>query len=516
MRVWPSSTGARSATAVYVLAAGLAIGVGVYFRTVGVFTDRFSFWLDEAVWARLVRADDWYRHGIRPLGYLAISRILVRVHDTELPLRMLAYVPGVVSLVLLFFVLRRLLLCRALIVAGLLIVATHPSLIDYSREYKPYALSVFVHLALVLSTLSYIQDRGWRRLVLAAGLACLSPLFAIDAVFALPGVLVVLLVGTSRERSHRYRIAMVVTGIVALAVVASLYVFVWHTEMRPAIVAHWAQKYGVFYAPGGYVPDHVLWLWQRTRAVVLWATLSHGNFEIPGQTRLAAGALLAVVPLALWNRQLMPVILLAGPIMTTLACHLLGWWPWGPFRTNQFLIVYIVLTILYSFELFERGLSHRLGSIAVTVIAVTLIAVHFPTDLRAHDRKWIGGDSAIKKALEVIREHHVRHEAEPRRAHKIPLVAGRHAGPVIEYYTQQHAHLRHRLAFIRDEYQLIGVSGWGMEMWGDRRIPSGALWVVTEHPVNTNAAKRHLERHCDVEILKLLPGDDLVAYARCP
>lgn len=102
-------------------------------------------------------------------------------------------------------------------------------------------------------------------------------------------------------------------------------------------------------------------------------------------------------------------------------------------------------------------------------------------------------------------------------AQKIPLVADRHVGPPISYYTWQHKYLRDRFAFIRDEYEVIHVTGWGMDMWKDPRIPTNRpMWVITENPENTITARSYLKRNCDVEMMKDLPGDDLVAYVRCP
>jgi hypothetical protein len=96
-------------------------------------------------------------------------------------------------------------------------------------------------------------------------------------------------------------------------------------------------------------------------------------------------------------------------------------------------------------------------------------------------------------------------------------VAGRHAGPPLNSYTRQHKYLRDRFAFIRDEYEVIHMSGWGMEMWSDPRIPTASpMWVITEHPDNTFAAKSYLTQNCDVELMQDLPGDDPVAYVRCP
>jgi len=406
----------------YILAVAFAIGVGVYFRTVGVFTDRFSFWLDEAVWAHLVKQADWYRHAIRPLGYLAISRLLVELHDTELPLRMLAYVPGILSLVLFLLVLKSLFSRRLLIVAGLLIVATHPALIDYSREYKPYALSVFMHLALMLSALRYTQDPSSHCLALASGLACMSPLLAIDAVFALPAVFAVLFAKAYREGDRRHMTAVAALVIVALAITTCLYVFIWHTEAGPAAKIYWGRKYGVFHTGSWAEPRHQsTWLWDKTRTLILSATASDENFEVTWETDLVISAFFAAVPLALWRRQFLPAILLAAPIVTTLAFHLLGLWPWGRFRANQFLIIYIVLLTLYSFELLGRGSRRRLVSIGVTAIAFFLISAHCPTDFSAHDRKRSPGDSSLKKALEVVREHHFRrHEKDVQRAKNSP------------------------------------------------------------------------------------------------
>jgi hypothetical protein len=242
---------------------------------------------------------------------------------------------------------------------------------------------------------------------------------------------------------------------------------------------------------------------------------SQANFELPAGARLTLWAVLATAPLAVWRRRLLPAILLVSPIAMTLLGHLLRAWPWGPFRTNQFLLPYVVLATLYAVELLAGGIPRRLGSLAATGVALALIALHVPTDLRAHDRKSTPGDSSVKAALEIVRTHHVGRRPK-RLPGRIPLVAGRHAGPPIEYYLHQHARLRHRFAVIREEYEIIHVGGWGGSMWRDRRIPDGPLWVITEHPENTAAAEAYLERHCEIELLRHLPGGDLVAHARCP
>jgi hypothetical protein len=513
-----SAAGSRSRleTYAYAAAVALALGVGMYFRTVGVFTHRFSFWLDEAVWAQLVTRADWYRHAIRPLGYLATSRLLVHLHDTELPLRMLAYVPGMLSLVLFFLVLRAVLKSRLLIVAGLLIVATHPALIDYSREYKPYALSVCVHLALVLSTIRYLQAPSSGRLALAAGLACMSPLWAVDAVFALPPVFALLFVRAYQERAWRHVTALGVLMIVALTITIGLYAFIWHAEAGTAR-AYWGNKYGVFHLGGETEPTQSVWLWDKTRSLVLQATMAAQNFAIPLEPTLLLGAFFAAVPLALWRRESL-AILLAVPIGIALGFHLLGLWPWGPFRANQFLVIYIVLLTLLSFDLLDRGAGHRVVSAGVAAVALLLIVAHVPLDLGAYEAKHFPGHSSLKEALEVVREHHLRHNGRPgTAAGRVPLVADRHAGPAIDYYTQQHAYLRDRFAVIREEFEVIHTTGWNIDMWTDPRIPvDEPMWVITENPENTLTTKRYLEQYCEVEMLVDLPGDDLVAYARCP
>jgi hypothetical protein len=42
------------------------------------------------------------------------------------------------------------------------------------------------------------------------------------------------------------------------------------------------------------------------------------------------------------------------------------------------------------------------------------------------------------------------------------------------------------------------------------------MWVITEHPENTKTTWTYLKQTCNVEMVVRLPGDDLVAYARCP
>ena len=164
------------------------IGFGVYLRSAGL--DGLQFWIDEARWA--IFALDGEFRGLRPPAYMWLSQFIASYIPGEPGWRLLSWLSGVLTLPVFYLVLRQVFLNRWIAVFGLLVLAVHPAAIDMSREFKPYALELFLHVLMVLLALAYASRASFPALAAVISVAIFAPLFTWSIVFVYPGVFLVL------------------------------------------------------------------------------------------------------------------------------------------------------------------------------------------------------------------------------------------------------------------------------------------------------------------------------------
>ena len=339
----------------------MLILIGVYFRSRRYWIDPLGLWVDEATWGLRLLRRSLTQLEFRPIGYMALTKLIVRVYCDERTLRLLSYVAGLLSLPIAADISKRLFKSRLVRVLCVAVVAYNPLLIDMAREFKPYSLEFCVHLGLVWLFLRWrvSGSRSW----LGALLACLVLAFpfAYNVVFLLPGLFALLGHTFLRARAYRALLATVCAAIAAVAVMAIIYFGALRgtTQDSGGTEQFWGKKYDVFYLPNARQPHRALgrlrWLARKYCDLAAFPG-SHGNpsrkgdFAV-GETphKLAeVGSYawlslhgLGLLTLLVYRRQWL--LLLTGPLLASMAFNALSLWPFGAFRSNVFLLAYLGL-----------------------------------------------------------------------------------------------------------------------------------------------------------------------------
>lgn len=378
----------------------VTVVLGLWLRTRGYLFSTISLWLDEAFWARWLLEKPLIKFLFRPIGFMWTTRTLTQVlSPSEAVLRFLPWSAGIATTLMAPFLARRLFRSEAARLLFVAILALDPACIDLSKEFKPYAVSIALHTGMLLLALRYTQTGKVRDLAYLFAIVLPASLFAQDVVFAYPGVF--LLVGIEALREHRLRHLAAAGGVAtATALLLGLcYYFMWQ-HMPKGEDDDWGKKYDVFYvepakmaqetapssgelsghreAPmthadwiaGRYVEltkipgeRRILWTSRRIKETALgelgsvdglvWAALNFAGIALIASRRLWRDALLLVLPLA-----------------TMAVCNLLGFWPFGPFRANAFVIVYLAAIASVVFD--RNAQRTRLGDLLPATALVFL------------------------------------------------------------------------------------------------------------------------------------------------
>lgn len=150
----------------YGLLLWATIGLGIIIRLVQFLANR-ALWIDEAALASslvnrsysglFLKTLDYNQTA--PPGFLIVERFFVQLFGTgERALRFFPFLAGIGSLFLFFYVARRILNRKALLVAMLLFAVSN-HLVYYSNELKQYSTDVAIILVIFLISL-YILDEG--------------------------------------------------------------------------------------------------------------------------------------------------------------------------------------------------------------------------------------------------------------------------------------------------------------------------------------------------------------------
>ncbi|HEX7669904.1 MAG TPA: glycosyltransferase family 39 protein, partial [Polyangiaceae bacterium] len=238
------------------------VGLGIWLRARGYLFSTEALWLDEAGWATHLIEDPLASHLIRPIAFMALTKALVGLFGaSEAALRALPWAAGLATTLMAPVLARRLFQSAAARLLFVGILALDPAAIDLSKEFKPYSVSLALHAAFLLAVLTYRDSRLPRDLAWALALSVPGVLFAQDAVFAYPGVFVVLGVDAIHRKKWRHLFAVATAALTTIGIIGSLYFFVWRKLDRAGDEAFWGKKYDVFFVPPKTGPgDQVGWL----------------------------------------------------------------------------------------------------------------------------------------------------------------------------------------------------------------------------------------------------------------
>jgi hypothetical protein len=436
-RTWESWSIAQRTTA---MAMAVAVGVGIWLRTRGMFDGSIPLWTDEALWALKLSEGQGY-HPLRPLGFMAVTHALTWAFSwREVALRLLPWLSGVGALLLALPLAKNLFKTEGARLVFVTALALNPALIDFGKEFKPYCVSVLVHLLGMLLALVYWNTWRERYLWLAGAWGVLSLHFAQDVIFAYPAVFAVLGWAALRSGSRRALTLVIVAGVASATAVLLVYTFWWSAlDAGPhgGEAPYWARRYGVFYSGE---ESYLRWLldkqielagapgirrtlWSedhpRVAALVLW---SWGLLHLAGLVTLAV------------QRRGRDAALLFVPVVVLLLFNALGFWPYGVFRTNLFLMLY--LTGIASVALDWSRPRWPLLAWGVTLALIIAPLLAFERNWHAKkERVGLIGPSAMTSA--ILRLLSLKQHGEVGDERERLLVSGP-ARSVFTYYTRLH------------------------------------------------------------------------------
>jgi hypothetical protein len=393
---WRGRSAAERAVSI---AMGLCIALGLFLRARGFLFETIPLWNDEAAWAIRTITLPLTEHVIRPIGFMALTKLaVVSFGPTETALRLVPWCAGVLSTLALPWIARRLYQSAAARVLFVAVIALHPAAIDLSKEFKPYSSSLALHLVLLALVLSYVETG--RLLVPVLVTAALGCIFAQDLVFAYPALFLVAGVEAYRRRKSKELVAIAACAALIIALLVTQYFLFWRQLPRDES-DYWAEKYNVFNTAGrSYVR---WWVSSYLRMVDMpglrrddWADdwVSRGVRHVLLKGDHAIWILLHLAGLVVIGvrKQWRQAVLLVSPLVAMTLFNALGFWPLGAFRTNLFVLAYIVAIAAKALDVRRRrtgqvhdGVTKRsVPSVLATVPAFLLVVL----PLLCFEREW--------------------------------------------------------------------------------------------------------------------------------
>jgi hypothetical protein len=346
---WGRRLGATAEERAFGIAVLFCVLLGLWLRARGFFWAAPSFWIDECSWAIYLMEKPIGYLLIRPPGFMIVSKGLALLFGPyEAVLRTLPFCSGIAAVLFAPSLARRLFATHGARLLFVAVIALHPALVSFAKEFKPYEISATLHLALVLLTLRYVEPRSGRALGWLLGVAFFGGPFAQDLLFAYPGVFLVAGYDAFRHR-RRHLVAIGGVAFAILVVLALQYVFIW-SQLTTEDTDFWAKKYKIFYYPSAGTYPH--WLYERYRGFAALPGLQKQYWNarwMAPQTldhlknaAIAVWGVLHLVGLVqmLVRRRFNQLALLTLPILVQFVFNVAGKWPFGPFRANLFLVGY--------------------------------------------------------------------------------------------------------------------------------------------------------------------------------
>lgn len=436
----------------YWAALGAVLVLGAFLRLNGYLGEQISLWLDEALWAERFVTKPVLSLGIRPIGFVWLTRGVVAVLGaTELGFRFLPNIAALAALALMPYVASQLLASRALRLLLVLLFAIHPVLVDYAKEFKPYSFEVLVHLIPVVLYLRYEQTKRVAFLHALLVYLPLSFLCAYNMAFALPGLLLLVLRAAWRSSARRnLLLATVLTGALCAGLAGGVYkLALTKVTKEEKTEGYWGKKYDVFYRPSDE-ESRVDWTAKKYGDLTALIGLRRQLWNDPGKLPATAAAELGSVDrwlwiglslaglVALWRKRRAELLLFVLPVLVVALVNFVGKWPFGAFRTNVFLGVYLFPVPFLGLEL-VAGESLRKRQVLIGAVLVTSVVPGFlfGFDWHGHKRMWTRDhyQRQVIERLYQLRQEHLRDrpDAPPAR-----LVLDLHTYESQDYYLRVH------------------------------------------------------------------------------
>jgi hypothetical protein len=469
---------------------------GVWLRSVRFWIDPIGLWGDEACWVFKLFDKPLTQGSSRPIGFTVVSYLLAEHGwNDERTLRLLPQLASLGTLVVFPYVGKQLFRSLGATLLMTVVVAFHPLLIDFAKEFKPYAVEVFVHLWLVACVLRYRQTQRVSTLALLLGSAIVGFLFAYNVVFLYPWLF--LLVWHQDLVRRRWR-RLALSGSAAAAAFAlvlgvTLTLFGRVEQEEPS--DFWAKKYDAFYLKeragrSWHHSSQVVWTLERYAAQTRLAGWSRRWWEVGDNEPYWTGSrqdvfkgidasvwialhVLGLVGLGLWRRWA-HLVLLWPPLLTQVAFNVAGRWPLGDLRMNLFVLVYVIPIAMVAVDgalsTGHRRVARAAGWTSAVTTAAALLLPPLPNPYVKHKP---AGHTEMVRILERI--HELSETMRRRRSRqKVPILIDPYTGCPARYYMTRHTLSMAKYgSYFEDRFRLRGL-GAKRELRQHQRA-----WVLT-------------------------------------
>jgi hypothetical protein len=393
------------------IAIALCIALGIFLRVRGMFYRVVPFWEDEAFWTEQLLKGDIREFFFRPLGFMLSASALVKLFgSSEVTLRILPWLGGVLAVFATVPMGRLLFRSNAARVLLVAIVALHPAAIDLSKEFKPYSGAFFFHSGIVLGALVYTTYRKRSWLWLTLSFALVGMFFSQDVIFAYPGLYLALAHRALRERDMAAIKLLGAACALTIGVLLLLYFLTWRPNLlvpRSEGSEFWGRKYDVFFIGSDNVQRFLWWLakYRDTAALpglrrIEWAE-GHAGLAAADSWLWAGLHLIGLAVIAL-GRRLREALLLVLPLLVLSAFNALGFWPFGAFRTDLFTLAYAAPLACMALD---WPMSGRLQNFAMVPALALIFVPLFTFETDWHKRKeYFTASSAVPQSARALLE----------------------------------------------------------------------------------------------------------------
>lgn len=470
---WDSRRGASALDNVYEVAVLATLGLGTYLRAVGWLVQKTSFWLDEALWASRLLHQPLMSLGIRPVGFMGITRFFVQLFGArEVWFRLLPALGGIGALLLMPYVASRLIANRWLRVALLLLFAIHPALVDYCNEFKPYSWEVLVHLVPVALYLRYreTQHRAWFFALLAY--LPVGFLLAYNLALAFPGLLLLCLwIAWRSPQRKQWVLATLVSGALCAGAGATVFAISLHKVTKEERTeSYWGKKYDVFYEKTE-PQSRVDWTVQKLNDQASFVNLSrnywHGMSdrqvaELSSVDRLFWMSLTYVGLFVLWRKRRDLLVVLLVPLGVMVLGNLAGKWPLGAFRTNLFVLAYAFPLPFIAMD-FLATTRQRAAVLATLMASLTFIPdFRFGVDWHGHKRAFTRDFYEREVLAELYQQRKAQLDKDPELP-RARLYVELHSLYPLQFYLHDHPDYREKYEKFFEANFIVDRTGTGSQ-----------------------------------------------------
>lgn len=530
---WESPRRIRPLGNGYEIALVVTVALGVFLRVNGWLGHHISFWMDEALWASRLLKWPLLQLGIRPVGFMGITRAVVHVFGArEVWFRLLPALGAVGSMLLIPYVASQLLASKWLRWLLVLMFAIQPALVDYANEFKPYSWEVLVHLAPIALYLRFKQtaNTSWFYALLAYLPA--SFLLAYNIALAFPGLLLLCLLTawqSNKQQRKQLVIATLLSGTLCAAGALTIYELSLNKVTREERTeSYWGKKYDVFYEKTEAL-TRVDWTVQKYNDIATFLSIRSQFWSLsPKISERKAAELASADRLfwmclsyaglwALWKKQRALLLVFGLPLLVMLVGNYLGKWPLGAFRVNIFVMVYTLPLPFLGMQLLADANPRMLWATGALAMVLTVIpGFRFGFDWHGHKRTFTR-DFYQREVISKLYEYRQRQLAKDPNLPRARLLLEPHTWYPNEFYLHDQPDFKAKYEqFFADNFVIDKVSAGTLNTRLPQHLRRGSaaqgLWLVSSARRDFDALKRGAKRGTTIVIQEQIEDEHLIMY----